>query len=64
MVQQGRLVAAALGDREQVMPDEAAALLSRLGRRGDARIRIYDAAGALVADSVRAPDLAIPERAV
>jgi two-component system sensor histidine kinase ChvG len=62
MVQQGRLVAAALGDRDQVMPDEAAALFSRLGRRGDARIRIYDAAGALVADSVHAPDLAIPDR--
>ena len=62
MVQQGRLVAAALGDRDQVMPDEAAALLSRLGRRGDARIRVYDAAGVLVADSVHAPDLATLER--
>ncbi len=62
MVQQGRLVAAALGDRDQVMPDEAAALLSRLGRRGDARIRVYDAAGVLVADSVHAPDQATLER--
>lgn len=62
MVQQGRLVAAALGDHEQVLPEEAAAILSRLGRRGDARLRIYDAKGLLLADSVRAPDLAIPER--
>ena len=30
------------------------------GRRGDARIRIYDAAGALVADSVHTPDLRFP----
>ena len=62
MVQQGRLVAAALGDREQVLPTEAEAILARLGRRGDARIRVYDARGVLIADSVRAPDVAIPER--
>ncbi|MET0213696.1 MAG: HAMP domain-containing protein, partial [Vicinamibacterales bacterium] len=62
MVQQGRLVAAALGDHEHMLPEEAAAILSRLGRRGDARLRIYDAKGLLLADSVRAPDLAIPER--
>ena len=64
MVQQGRLVAAALGDRERLMPDEAVALLSRLGRRNDGRIRVYDAAGILLADSVRAPDLAAAERAL
>jgi len=62
MVQQGRLVAAALGDHEHVLTEEAAAILSRLGRRGDARLRIYDAKGQLLADSVRAPDLATPER--
>ena len=62
MVQQGRLVAAALGDRDRILPDEAEAMLSRLGRRGDARIRVYDAAGVLLADSVRAPDLGIPEQ--
>ena len=37
-------------------------MLSRLGRRGDARIRVYDAAGVLLADSVRAPDLGVPEQ--
>jgi two-component system, OmpR family, sensor histidine kinase ChvG len=62
MVQQGRLVAAALGDRERILADEASAILSRLGRRGDARIRIYDAEAALLADSVRAPDFAVPDR--
>ena len=56
MVQQGRLVAAALGDRDRVMTDDAVALLWRLGRRGDGRIRVYDTAGVLLADSVRAPD--------
>ena len=54
----------ALGDREQVLPEEAIGILSRLGRRGDARIRIYDANGVLIADSVRAPDVAVPERPV
>jgi two-component system sensor histidine kinase ChvG len=58
MVQQGRLVAAALGDRGQLNADEAPALLARLGRRGDARIRVFDASGDLVADSVRVPPAA------
>ena len=62
MVQQGRLVAAALGDRDQVMPSEATALLSRLGQRGDARIRVYDGAGALLADSVQLPEPVASER--
>jgi two-component system, OmpR family, sensor histidine kinase ChvG len=62
MVQQGRLVAAALGDHDRVMTDDAVALLSRLGRRGDGRIRVYDAAGVLLADSVRAPDLTASDR--
>jgi two-component system, OmpR family, sensor histidine kinase ChvG len=56
MVQQGRLVAAALGDRNDVTADAATALLRRLGQRGDARIRVYDAKGVLVADSVRISD--------
>ena len=62
MVQQGRLVAAALGDRDPLTTDEAVALLSRLGRRGDGRIRVYDTAGSLLADSVRVSDLTAPER--
>jgi two-component system sensor histidine kinase ChvG len=62
MVQQGRLVAAALGDAEVITADAATALLRRLGRRGDARIRIYDASGVLVADSVRIADPLAVER--
>ncbi len=53
MVQQGRLVAAALGARSELATDEAVALLTRLERRGDARVRVYNGAGALVADSAR-----------
>ncbi len=63
MVQQGRIIAAALGDREAVTEEEASALLMRLERRGDARVRIYDAAGTLVADSVRLPELAADRQA-
>ena len=54
MVQQGRLVAAALADRDPIDRPAAEALLVRLGQRGEARIRIYDAGGTLVADSARA----------
>jgi two-component system sensor histidine kinase ChvG len=63
MVQQGRLVAAALGGVDSVTAESAGALLSRLGQRGEARIRVYDSAGALIADSVRVPDLPPVERA-
>jgi len=53
MVEQGRIVAAALGGDEVLSPDAARALLARFGQQGDARVRVYDATGALVADSVR-----------
>lgn len=62
MVQQARLVAAALGDRTPLARDEAVELLARFGQRGEARVRVYDAEATLVADSVRAPDGAV-ERA-
>ncbi len=55
MVQQARLVAAALGDPDALDRAAAEALLGRLGQRGDARIRVYDPAGALIADSARVP---------
>lgn len=55
MVQQGRLVSAALGENE-LTSDAANGLLTRLGRRGDARIRIYDVNGSLLADSARVLD--------
>ena len=63
MVQQGRLVAAALGGSDVLTAESAGALLSRLGQRGDARIRVYDATAALIADSVRVPELPPVERA-
>jgi two-component system sensor histidine kinase ChvG len=62
MVQQGRLLAAALGDAEALSSARAQALLDRFGRRGDARLRVYDAQGALVADSLRS-DVERAERA-
>ncbi len=59
MVQQARLVAAALGDRTPLDRNEAVQRLARFGQRGEARVRIYDAAPSLVADSVRLPDGAV-----
>jgi two-component system sensor histidine kinase ChvG len=59
MVQQARLVAAALGDRAPLAAGQAVLLLSRFGQRGDARVRVYDATATLVADSVRLPDGAV-----
>jgi two-component system sensor histidine kinase ChvG len=56
MVQQARLVAAALGDRDLLTADQAGALLMRMKRRGDARIRVYDSSGAILADSARIPE--------
>ena len=51
MVQQGRLVAGALSAGTALDPAASAAFITRLGQRGDARLRIYDAAGILIADS-------------
>ena len=55
MIQQGRLAAAALSGGDAVTRAEAEALLARLEDRGDARLRVYDAQGALVGDSARIP---------
>ena len=55
MVQQGRLVAAALGDTEGLRADAARSLIQRLGGRSEARIRIVDAQGRLLADSASMP---------
>src|SRR5688572_22730045 len=51
MVEQARLVAAAIGDNPH--PEETARFLSRLGAEGDSRIRVFDSTGALIADSRR-----------
>lgn len=57
MVQQGRLVAAALGGGETGI-DEArvAQLLRQLGRRSEARLRIVDREAKILGDSAKAED--------
>src|SRR5262249_31294350 len=56
MVQQARLVAAALGGSEPLPAQSVVDLLARFEKRGDARIRIYDVTGRLTADSARTSD--------
>jgi two-component system sensor histidine kinase ChvG len=51
MVQQARLLASALGGGAGISPEQATAVLERLGRRGENRLRVYDSAGLLLADS-------------
>lgn len=53
MVQQGRLLAAALGGREALTAEDAAALLARLEARTESRLRIFGATGLPLADSSR-----------
>src|SRR5436309_2827794 len=52
LVQQARVLAAALGDRP-LEGERVAAVFARLERRTEARFRVFDAAGRLVADSAR-----------
>jgi two-component system sensor histidine kinase ChvG len=61
MVQQARLLAAALAD----VPDPAAVtrVLARLEGQTESRLRVYDASGALIADSARARDTVPSEHA-
>ena len=51
MVQQGRILAAALGDQGGIEPAEATALLQRLEQRLTARLRVLDRQGWVIADS-------------
>jgi len=53
MVQQGRLVAAALAGQGELETAAARALLRRLEGRTESRLRIVDAGGNLLADSAR-----------
>lgn len=53
MVQQGRLLAAALGGQGEVSGPSAEALLRRLERRTESRLRVFGKDGALLADSSR-----------
>jgi len=52
LAQQGRVLAAALSDGE-LTPEAARVLLLRMARRHEARLRILDATGRLLADSSR-----------
>lgn len=51
MVDQARIVAAALTSDETFDQRRAEALLARIGQQGDARIRVYDGRARLMADS-------------
>lgn len=53
MVQQGRLLAAALAERPSLDVPAAETLLRNMGRHFDARLRVIDPAYAVVADSAR-----------
>jgi two-component system sensor histidine kinase ChvG len=53
MIEQARLVAAALGGRDGVAPADAEALLARLGSEGESRIRVFGRDGGVLADSRR-----------
>jgi two-component system sensor histidine kinase ChvG len=53
MVQQGRLLAAALGEQGDLSPLIAETLLRRLDQRTEARLRIFGKDSALLADSSR-----------
>jgi two-component system, OmpR family, sensor histidine kinase ChvG len=53
MVQQGRVLAAALSEREPLLAQDVEPLLVRLNRRLEARVRVVDAGGRLLGDSSR-----------
>ena len=55
MVQQARLVAAVLGDAPQIDVAFIERAFARLERRTEARLQVFDAQGALVADSRDTP---------
>src|SRR5262245_4003142 len=55
MVQQGRVLAAALANPDGIDPLQADAILRDLRQRQQARLRVVDADGRLVADSSRLP---------
>ena len=51
LVQQGRILAAALGDHGELTEERAVGLLMRLERQHDARLRVLDSTGHVLADS-------------
>ena len=68
MAQEGRLLAAALEARDRLEADDALRILVQLGQRHLARLRVVNAAGAVIADSAllgprREPDESATDRA-
>jgi two-component system sensor histidine kinase ChvG len=64
LVQQARVLAAALNDRAAMAPDDLSQVFAGLERRSDARFRVFDASGQLVGDSARqAAGTALDDRA-
>jgi two-component system sensor histidine kinase ChvG len=53
MVQQARVIAAMLGGSDELDPEALTGTFTRLERRGEARLRVFDANGTLIADSDR-----------
>jgi len=53
LVQQGRIMAAALADGESLPAERAERILRQLKQRHDARLRVVDVQGKLIADSSR-----------
>ena len=61
MVQQGRILAAAVGERGEIDAVAATTILKRLERRLNARLRVIDRGGMVIADSsLLGPQLAEP----
>lgn len=63
MVQQGRVLAAALSGRGELEAAEAEKVLVQLGRRTTARLRVFDAGGKAIADSSLLGPLREPDEA-
>ena len=61
MVQQGRVLAAALAAEPALDAAGIERLFARLGPRGDARYRVYDLHGAMLADSARGRPVVVPD---
>ena len=64
MVQQGRILAAALSGSGEIDKAEAERVLVQLGQRTTARLRVFDARGEVIADSSRLGPQREPDEAV
>src|SRR5215204_4459779 len=62
MIQQARMLAASI-DGDGLAPDRVMATLARLEDHADSRVRVYDTAGMVIADSARVTDRRLPSPA-